>query len=313
MSTEITACKEKLLLESQLNDANLILNNLQSELNTLFSFSDIIPNIGFNSGAFKVLYASNRDILDASTSEINFTFSIKNNQLDIIHNMSFFNVNSEKRNSSTISLFSNLLSDCLMHVNSIEHLLLDKVSILKENQTLIPKLEKKIQQLDIEIQEIDLKDDIHKIQSVLAPINNFCVYSFLCNQYNIPFENKPTKSDIALLTDTLFNLNNQRNYFSKNFSFHTLSIEGGSYSFEETRLNVSIQDSDSPLKMQMNKLKSIKAVNAELSKQITFKGNLVENKFQFSNIINTCKYYGSIKDLHNYLKPHIIENTLNKF
>jgi len=326
MPNDINTYQNEILsVKNKFNEATIDIINIKSNLENLFQFSesnDFTSNISFDYGSLNITYSFKTDILNSATSEIKFIFSIKNKQLDIINNLSFMNINSKERNNSTISIFNALLSDCLTRISSIENLLFDQISILKKKQTLVRKLTKTITKLTFEIQEIDLKDEIQKIQSVLVPLSRFCIYSFLCNYCNIPFKDKPTDSDIALLKDTLFHSEKYRFYYSKDlyrdffdqdFYFYIFFIQGDKYNFKKVSLNVLIRHELAPLKIKMRKLNSVKAINAELSNQITFKDNIIDSDSCFFDIIGTSKLEGSVKDLHCYLKKYIIENTLIKF
>jgi hypothetical protein len=303
-----------------LSEKSIIKDFTTHVLAKMFSKGSIDASIHLNSNQYsiKVHYCHNLDLSIHSTSSLDFTFSLDNKEVDMVSHISFF-TNNNRRKVNALPEFTKVLTEINELIENIDKKILkEHLLLIKSTFNNIEKLTKNQKKLEIELKEANAHSDIVRINSILVPLGSFCVESLLCEYFNIPFTNKPSRNDLKLLKETI--LIKEREFYSKrtnhpffNIEFLIFEMKGENYDFGKKSLKIFVNNRNNKIEYNFNNKKSIKAINESLSNQIKFENVLIKNKSDLRNKFFNVNNYGYIKELSSDMRVYSAKSTIKEF
>lgn len=237
---------------------------------------DILDLFQFKNVNFQYDYKSNQELILITYtlpkelkgfSEISYKITYAANELRICHNSNYYmkplNIEDNDVNINAYYEFMIKLNKFIFNID--RKLIIESMIEIKSNQKIINKIDKEIKKIKEEITLIEKNKEFNIIEKVLPNFKDFCIDSFLCDQYKINYKGKPNKENISNLKKAIIKIN-QENVFS----FLVKTIEKDSILFEEKYLVVK----GNGVYYLRGTPRSKKAINEELSKQFYMNGKL---------------------------------------
>lgn len=197
-----------------------------------------------------------------------------------------------KENNNTLIKFSKILSEVAeCKDNLTENILFDLLVFVKDYNSKINKINKKIQILNNEEGLLNKMSKIEQVNKVFISIGNFCVDSFLCKKLGIEIKDeKPNREEIKRMK---LKIKDSITYRILIKSFDKKNINIGEF-------NIYLYSGEYNFYYKNKKVKTKKEANNILSDQFTYKDELigVEN----GNFIKEIPFFCDENRLKNPFK-----------
>lgn len=274
------------MLDKLKNELNQLENDKQVENKTLDIYLKDLTNLFFfNNKNFKYDYKSGQELILISYplcyGDLNYKITYAANELRISFdsNCSVKSLNIEE-NDININDYYEFITRLNKFIFNIDRNLIIKNMInIKSNQKSINKINQKIKKLKEEITLVENNKEFNTIEKVLPNFENFCIDSFLCDQYNVDYVNKPTTKNISDLKKQIIKFNKE-----KVFSFLVKKIEKDYIIFQEEYLVVK----KNGVFYLRGTNRSKKSINESLSKQFYVNGKIAtKDNFDKSKMFYT--------------------------
>lgn len=278
----------------------------------------IIPELELHHSKiqFKVDFSKYVYHLKGTTSFF-FHILLKNNEVEVISNASFFN-NSYYIHS--LEDFLSFQSVCTVVSKMMADLDLDliKKHLITYKNTLksLPEIKSEISNLESESAKFESKSTLKQLFNILKPVESFCLDSFLCDKFGISYDKKPNRKEVKKLKERIINyiLPDKDDFHSRlrrvEYYFCYFEIKNGNILFHNDILKIHLSNNDLYYTLGDYTRKSKKKINELLSSQFYYKDDLIVNCNQVNqNLEGEHK----IEELKSILKTDFVSNNVATF
>jgi hypothetical protein len=306
-----------------LSETEKSLSDTETKLETLFTTTNYKAEsyIHHTKIYFQITFHLPLRKLNSTTSS-SFTISLIDEKIDVVSHVSFMNNNSNSRNKlKELKEFNNVSNEAINQIYSVctdsEDLVISILKNIKTFKTTIINLNKSIDTITTELEDEKHKNELNQIFSVLKPIGEFDLDSFLCSKLlkNFDSNKKPTKDNleqVKLIYTKTEEKRIMRTDFPE-FTFIYLTNEKGNIKFEDSRLRISVENNKFKFNFNYKNNVTKKSINKLLSNQIEFQGSLVTDYRILESLGIKRHYSSSIKELRVTLSQLIIKKNINNF
>lgn len=283
-------------LNQKIKDQNIhnkIIEESVFDILDLFTYKNFEVKYDYKSGQELVLITYELPKYLKGFSEITYriTYAAEELRISLDNNYHIKMLNIEE-NEKNINDYYNFIIELNKFVFNIDRkFIIHSMIEIKSNQKKVNKINKEIKNLNEEITIIENNKEFNVIEKVLPSFNNFCIDSFLCDQYNINYKDTPTKEDISELKKSI------KKGSEKTFSFLVKLLNNNSITFKEIYLIVK---NNGTLYIKGGE-RTKKGINETLSKQFFVNGILAnKNNFDKSKLFYTLFPKALDKENHFY-------------
>jgi hypothetical protein len=302
MSDKLQEIQDELqIAKDNKNSIECKINSLTRSFGMHFTKGNIQPECKLNSNtkSFTIDFSKNFDKTDKLFHEIHFNFAFNSNEIRIIPHILFQTYSKTIQNDKSKTIFSEFMSQ----LNSVQEITYAFDStFVKSSITHIKSLIKRlntakqdIKTLEEEVIRAENVKTFSTIHKVMPFIEEFCLDSYLCKEFSIPFDEKPTKKEIKAVISYLIERSNVKGLgFSREFIVREqdgeeISIATCTVNFDKEKEKLYVTNF---LNNGAHKITTKKGMNEMLSKQFYFDNSLMtKNKIKDNGLFLKCQKF----------------------